>query len=217
VRQILEPMIAGNFLRELPRDDVRYVCDLGLLVQENGHGLVVANPIYREVILRDLAAGPAATLPQIAPTWLTPDGRLESERLLTAFVDFWRQHGEAMLGSAPYHEIAAHLVLMAFLHRVSNGGGGIDREYAIGKGALDLLVTHGPDRVALELKVWREGRKDPLAAGLAQLDGYLAGLGLETGWLVIFDQRKGLGPIEDRTTVERARTPSGREVAVVRG
>jgi hypothetical protein len=25
--------------------------------------------------------------------------------------------------------------------------------------------------------------------GLAQLDGYLSGLGLETGWLVIFDRR----------------------------
>ena len=32
--------------------------------------------------------------------------------------------------SAPYHEAAAHLVLMAYLQRVINGGGRIEREYA---------------------------------------------------------------------------------------
>jgi hypothetical protein len=48
--------------------------------------------------------------------------------------------------------------------------------------------------LGMELKVWREGRPDPLQAGLEQLDRYLAGLGLESGWLVIFDQRPGLCP-----------------------
>lgn len=61
--------------------------------------------------------------------------------------------------------------------------------------------------LAMELKVWREGRPDPINAGLQQLDLYLAGLGLETGWLVIFDQRLGLPPISDRTFTEPATTP----------
>ena len=51
--------------------------------------------------------------------------------------------------------------------------------------------------------------------------GALAGLGQAnanlTGWLVIFDRRDGLEPIEDRTTTEQARTASGREVVVIRG
>nr|WP_202944541.1 hypothetical protein [Oscillochloris trichoides] len=52
---------------------------------------------------------------------------------------------------------------------------------------------------------------------MAQLDGYLAGLGLPTGWLVIFDQRPGQPPIAERTSAAPATTPGGREVVVVRG
>jgi hypothetical protein len=55
-----------------------------------------------------------------------------------------------------------------------------------------------------------------LVEGLAQLDGYLGGLGLETGWLVIFDRRSGQPPISERTTSARATTPRGRVVTVIR-
>ncbi len=76
-----------------------------------------------------------------------------------------------------YHEIAPHLVLMAFLHRVVNGGGTLEREYAIGTGPMDLCLRYGEVTIAIELKVWREGRPDPLKVGLEQIDTYLAGLG----------------------------------------
>jgi hypothetical protein len=49
------------------------------------------------------------------------------------------------------------------------------------------------------------------------LDDYLAGLGLDSGWLIIFDQRSGLPPISERTTTETAITPQGRAAVVVRG
>jgi len=41
---------------------------------------------------------------------------------------------------------------------------------------------------------------------------YLTGLGLPTGWLVIFDRRSDQPPIADRTSFERATTPSARAV-----
>jgi hypothetical protein len=47
----------------------------------------------------------------------------------------------------------------------------------------------------MELKVWRDGEPDPLTEGLEQLDGYLAGLGLDGGWLVIFDRRSHQPPL----------------------
>ena len=67
-----------------------------------------------------------------------------------------RQHGEPLLGSASYHEVAPHIVLMAFLHRVANAGGTLEREYAIGRGRMDLCLRYGDQTVALELKVWRD-------------------------------------------------------------
>ena len=216
VRAVIEPILAGTALPDLPADDVRFVQDLGLARVAEGGGLRVANPIYAEVIPTALAYVTRASLPQIAPTWLTEDGRLDADRLLEAFVAFWRRHGEPLLGSAPYHEIAPHLVLMAFLHRVASGGGTLEREYAIGRGRVDLCLRYGADTLAIELKVWRDGEPDPRGEGLAQLDGYLAGLGLSTGWLVVFDRRASQPRIAERTNTDHAVTPGGRDVVVVR-
>ncbi|MBK5938587.1 AAA-like domain-containing protein [Halochromatium roseum] len=216
VRRIIEPMLAGESLDNVPLDDRDYLVDLGLLRRAAGGGLVIANPIYREVLPRMLALGPQDSLPQINPTWLDERGQLDPQRLLAAFLDFWRQHGEPLLKSAPYHEVAPHLVLMAFLHRVVNGGGSLEREYAIGAGRMDLCLRHGAVSLGIELKVWRDGRPDPLAQGLEQLDGYLAGLGLKSGWLVLFDRRSGQPPIEERTRVDEAVSPGGRCIQVIR-
>jgi len=215
IRALIEPMLAGTALGDVPDDDRRFAVDLGLLRREDGGGLVVANPIYREVIVRSLASGPRDGLPRIDPTWIDAHGRLDADALCEAFMDFWRQHGDAMLGSAPYHEVAPQLVLMAFLHRVVNGGGTIEREYAIGRGRMDLCLRMGDVTVAMELKVWRRGT-DPLEKGLAQLDRYLDGLGLPTGWLVIFDHRPTAGDGATRTRREVAKSPTGREIVVVR-
>ena len=70
--------------------------------------------------------------------------------------------------------------------------------------------------MGMELKVWRDGAPDPLAQGLGQLDAYLAGLGLESGWLVIFDRRAGQPPIAERTLSLPVTSPQGRAIQVVR-
>ena len=105
---------------------------------------------------------------------------------------------------------------MAFLHRVVNGDGTLEREYAIGSGRMDLCLRYGAVTLGLELKVWRDGEPDPLAEGLTQLDGYLAGLGLDAGWLVIFDRRAGQPPIAERTHRDAGCSPQGRRIQVVR-
>lgn len=217
VRHVIEPILAGALLSDVPQDDRDYVVDLGLVRRENGRGLVIANPIYREVIPRSLASGAQDSLPRIQPIWLRPDGRLDKEKLLQAFLAFWRKHGQPLLRAVHYHEIAPHLVMMAFLDRVANGGGILDREYALGEGKMDLYLRHGEEQLGIELKVWRDGKTDPLDEGLEQLDDYLSRLGLASGWLVIFDQRSGLPDISERTTVETTTSPVGRQVTVIRG
>ncbi len=216
VRAVIEPMLAGQDLGIIAADDRQFLVDLGLVRRDPAGGLSIANPIYREVLPRVLAQGPQDSLPVIQPSWLQADGQLNADKLLSAFLAFWRQHGEPLMKSAPYHEIAPHLVTMAFLHRVVNGGGTLEREYAIGSGRMDLCLRYGDTVVAMELKVWRQNRPDPLLAGLEQLDKYLAGLGLRQGWLVVFDRRSGLAPIAQRTAVEQAMTAQGRAIAVIR-
>ena len=209
-------MLAGELLGDVPEDDRRFVLDLGLVKRDDGGGLEIANPIYREVIVRSLAGGAQDSLPRMQPTWLDASGRLDADALCDAFLDFWRQHGDAMLGTTHYREVAAQLVLMAFLHRVVNGGGSIEREYAIGRGRMDLCLRMGDVTVAMELKVWRDGKPDPLGSGLEQLDRDLDGLGLRGGWLVIFDQRGVAGTAAERSSRARVSSPAGRDILLVR-
>ncbi len=217
VRAIIQPILSGLELEDTPDDDRRYLLDLGLVVRSQEGGFKIANPIYQEVIPRVLSQGTQDSLPMIQPSWLNADRSLNPQVLLEAFLAFWRQHGEPLLKSTNYPEVAPHLVMMAFLHRVVNGDGTLEREYAIGSGRMDICLRYGKVTLGMELKVWRDRRPDPLKEGLLQLDQYLAGLSLDTGWLMIFDRRQGLPPISDRTTTEIATSPAGREITVIRG
>lgn len=216
VQAIIEPILAGQALGDTPSDDRQYLLDLGLLRRDPAGGLIIANPIYREVIPRVLVQGTQDSLPHISPSWLTPSGELDTDGLLQAFLAFWRQHGEPLLGSTAYHEIAPHLVMMAFLHRVVNGGGTLEREYAIGRDRMDLCLKYGNVTLGIELKAWRDKKGDPLTSGIEQLDSYLARLGVNSGWLVIFDVRNRALPIVERLHTQVVTTETGRSVTVVR-
>ncbi|NJN23626.1 MAG: ATP-binding protein, partial [Acaryochloridaceae cyanobacterium RL_2_7] len=216
VKAIIEPILVGSELGAVPNDDVEFLLDLGLCRIDETGNLAIANPIYREVLPRTLAFTTTISLGQITPSWLNSDGGLEVDALLEAFLKFWKQNGQPLLKGISYHEIAPHIVLMAFLHRVVNGSGTLEREYAIGSDRMDLCLRYGSTTVGIELKVWRDQRPDPLKKGLGQLDRYLTGLSLDTGWLVIFDQRSGQPPMSERTKVEPAQTPTGKNVTVIR-
>ncbi len=218
VRAVIEPMIQGETLAPVAPDDLRFVLDLGLVRETSEGGLEVANPIYREIVARQLTVTVRASLPRLAPTWLDDRGAMDFARLLDAFVEFWLRHGEALLGSSPYNEAAPHLVLMAFLQRVVNGGGRIDREYAIGSKRLDLCVEHRGQKLGIEVKTWRDSDKaaDPTDDGVTQLDGYLARIDAARGWLVLFDQRRKVPPLPERLARARVTAPSGRQIDLVR-
>ena len=212
LRRVIEPILEGGFFSgEVNADDLDYAVDLGLLRYQDGN-LVVANPIYREVIPRALAVVIEASLTLSRPSFLAADGRLLLPRLLAGFQEFWREHAESLLSQSPYSEAAAQLVFMAYLHKVVNGGGFIDREYAVGSGRIDLCLRWphpgGLERFAFELKV-RRGQGDVRKKGLDQLAGYLERLGLEEGTLVIFEGRPQEGrpsrPQDDETVEHHGR------------
>jgi len=217
VRRVLEPMIVGGTLGPADDTDIQHVVGLGLVRETPLHALEIANPVYREIVLRQLSAAAQPVAGQVRSTWTRADGGLDADRLLDAFLSYWTQHAEPLMEAAEYPEAAPHVVMHAFLHRVENGGGRLDREYAVGTGRMDLCLRVGGSTLGIELKVWKTGRPDPLKRGLVQLDEYLAKLGPGTiGWLVIFDRRRSARPIEKRTRATRARTPGGRRVVVIR-
>jgi hypothetical protein len=234
VRAVIAPMLSGEPAPPPRPSDVDYCVDLGLVRNVRG-ATEIANPIYKEVLPRELTVGAGYAMPntermEARRKWSLADGRLDLRGILEAFVGFWREHGEWMVRHQEWPESAQQIVLMAFLQRLVNGGGTIDREYGLGRKRLDLLIRWhvgvdalgipaGEDRHALELKVWRDGQKDPLGKGLEQIDGYLERLGLATGTLLLFDARSTAPQGDDwetRGEFSEGTTPSGRAVAVLR-
>ncbi len=201
VRNVLQPILAGT-LQPVDMEDLRYCRDMGLV--DASQPPQVANAIYREVIARKLAAGAQAYMPMPARVWRHPDGRLDIVALRAALVEFWCEHAEPFVAAEHYTEVAPHLVVMAFLQRVVNGGGLVDREYAAGRGRMDILVrwpvADNAGRVDLfgtqferhlfELKVWYDGKADPLPAALEQVGEYVQRVPCESVSVLVFDRRK---------------------------
>jgi hypothetical protein len=190
VRRIIEPMLLGGELPPEPLDDdVAYVLGLGLIVVRRGF-IEIANPIYREVIPRALTYVRQITIGH-EPTWYArPDGGLDLDKLIRAFQVFWRKDGHLAAEGFAYREAGPHLMLMAFLQRIVNGGGRIEREYGLGRGALDLIVLWKQERHAIEVKLRRDTETEQEA--LAQVARDLDHSGLDEGWLVLFDLRRDL-------------------------
>jgi hypothetical protein len=195
VARIVQATLLGDDPRAIPydSDDFAYVLDLGLL-RRGADGAEAANPLYREILVRQLSSNLQSSLARPWWPWATPDGRLDFPALLEAFQAWWRENADA-LGKEPtaYPEAIPHLALCAFLQRVVNGGGRVHREFAASRGAMDLLVEYGPDRFAVELKRVRDhdALETIVSSGVEQLGRYLDSLGLEHGWLVVFDVRGG--------------------------
>jgi len=200
VRLVLEPLLqSGGDITGIKESDVSYVEDLGLIRRQTGGKVEVANGIYQEIIPRELSWSWQMGINQETVWYLLPDGRLDTNKLLAAFQDFFREHSEHWVERFQYREAGPQLLLQAFLQRVINGGGRIHREYGFGRGRTDLLLEWpldpqqkflGPfQRVIIELKILHKTLKQTLADGLAQTTAYMDRCRESEAHLIIFDRR----------------------------
>jgi hypothetical protein len=188
VRRILDAMLAGGILPlDLPEDDLSYVVGLGIVRMARGE-LQIANQIYREVIPRALSWHQQISIHQPTEWYVRADGALDMPKLMMAWQAFWYEDGHLAAEGFSYREAGPHLMLMAFLQRVVNGGGRVEREYGLGRGAVDLMIFWRAERHAIEMKIRRDTFTE--AKALDQVARYLDRAGLDEGWLVMFDQRK---------------------------
>jgi hypothetical protein len=118
----------------------------------------VANPIYREVLAREVTYSAQLAIPEPEWKWEKADGTLDMDALLREFQKFWRNNSEAWEEKLNYTEAFPHLLLMAFLQRVANGSGRIEREYAAGRGRMDLAVGYKGAWNIIEIKLLRQGK-----------------------------------------------------------
>ena len=125
------------------------------------------------------------------PDYLIPrylkNGRIDMDFLMKDFQQFWRENSDIWKKRFDYLEAAPHLILMAFLQRVINGGGQIHREMAAGTGRLDLCIVYENEKYPVELKL-RYG-PGTVVEGLEQTARYIDSYGCNEGWLLLFDRR----------------------------
>ncbi len=116
-------------------------------------------------------------------------------KLLAAFQQFFREHSEHWVERFDYKEAGPQLLPQAFLQRIINGGGRIEREYGLGRKRTDLLIIwnypDGTQRVVLELRIARGEIEKLLQSGREQTVAYMDRSGASEGHLVIFDRRAG--------------------------
>ncbi|MEA1884315.1 MAG: AAA-like domain-containing protein [Thermotogota bacterium] len=214
VRRIIEPMLAGDsFDEDVFNTDVEYCKDLGL-IKRTEEGYQIANAIYREVIPRELGYMTQLSLESIySRQWyIEKDGTLNMMKLLKAFQQFFREHSESWLTRFKYEEAGPQLLLQAFLQRIINGGGLIDREYGLGRKRTDLYIRwpiinnrfegeqkehpfpmlynlQDLQRIVIELKLkHRSALESVIEEGLEQTAAYVDKTGAKEAYLIIFDR-----------------------------
>ncbi|MDQ1353377.1 MAG: family ATPase [Acidobacteriota bacterium] len=203
VRRVIGPLL--NSTREAEKilsDDVDYVVDLGLVKKDRE--LRISNRIYREVIPRELTYSTQLTIHQEASWYITADGRLDMDKLLTAFQEFFRKHFESWVDGFDYAEAGAQLLLQAFLQRIVNGGGRVEREYGLGRMRTDLLVIwplnitknitsdhysrfERSQQAVVELKIRSGSLQATIKQGLEQVYMYMDKCGAAEGYLLVFN------------------------------
>ena len=215
VRRVVGPLLSGGDERDFSGRDIEYVRDLGLIARRGP--LRMANPIYAEVVPRELTWAAQEGLVQETAWYVGDKGRLDLSRLLAAFQEFFREHSEHWVARFEYREAGPQLLLQGFLQRIVNGGGRIEREYGLGRGRTDLLViwpwTAGTAKFVIECKILRGNLERTIAEGLEQTASYMDRCDADAGHLVIFD-RSEERPWREKIFRREERAAGGAAIAV---
>ena len=162
------------------------------LVNALAYGACFENKTLREdrsrTVTADDVAAVRAGLPHQMAWYVGADGGLDVAGRIAAFQEFFREHSEYWVQRFErYHEAGPQLLLQAHLQRIVNGGGRIEREYALGRGRTDLLIVWPQGgrerRFVVECKVLRKELERTIADGVEQTRRYVDRCGAEAGHL----------------------------------
>jgi hypothetical protein len=195
VRRVIGHLLTGTqAIMTIPTDDLDYVVDLGLIKKDRQ--IEIANRIYREVIPRELTYAAQLSMYQESSWYMKEDGSLDMEKLLGAFQEYFRKNFESWVGGFDYKEAGPQLLLQAFLQRIVNHGGRVEREYGLGRQRTDLLLIwpyknkECIQQVVVELKLRYGKLEETIEKGLEQTWEYMDRCGTGEGYLLIFDRSK---------------------------
>ncbi|MFT4929919.1 MAG: hypothetical protein ACI8WB_006054 [Phenylobacterium sp.] len=222
VHAVIAPMLATeNTINagQSSLDDLQYVEDLGLIVLTPKQQ--ISNRIYQEVIPRELTYPTQLSICHEQSWYLNDDNHIDMPKLLSAFQQFFRENAQAWIERFDYKEAGPQLLMQAFLQRIINGGGRINREYALGSKRTDLIIEwptsdegfYGDvQRIVIELKILYGALDTCIKESMIQTADYADRLGASQAHLMIFDRNANVS--WDDKTWQRQANLGDREISI---
>ncbi|MCK5516061.1 MAG: hypothetical protein KAI39_04230, partial [Desulfobulbaceae bacterium] len=114
------------------------------------------------------------------------------------FQQFFRENAESWIERFEYKEAGPQLLIQAFLQRIINGGGRLNREYGLGSKRTDLLIEWPVNkeqgfygvvqRIVLELKIQRGNLDTLIRKGMEQTAEYADKANADEAHLIVFNR-----------------------------
>lgn len=177
---IIDAIMCGKESALFNDDDVQYVRDLGLVKRDE---FKIANPIYQEIIPRALTSVLQTMISDKIAWYCDKNGNLDMNKVLERFTHWYRENSQTWF---THYESGPHMLLMAFLDRLVNGGGDVQREFALGSRRADIVVFWKQQRILIEVKIYHGA--DTITQGLLQTVECMDYCANSEGHLVVFDR-----------------------------
>jgi len=199
-----EPLLMGICLKErgvrfnLRNELISELATYGVLKKGRDGFCEIANPIYQYNIVQTFQPLFNGLEDEYLPEdtdagfldYLTSDGKIDMQELLSNFRDFIARAGYRILEvpETP-KEFVGQYLLFAYLDQfVRHVRGFMYVEVRTGRGQMDLIILHSGEKYIIETKIW--GAKSLYQAGKNQLAAYLKSEGAKAGHYVVFDHRQ---------------------------
>lgn len=199
VKRVISAIISSenfDFNQNISVDDQEYLEDLGLITTKPI--VEISNDIYREVIPRELTWTTQTRIANQEQVWyIREDGSLDFIKLLKSFQQFFRENSDSWIEKFSYKEAGPQLLLQAFLQRIINGGGRINREYGLGRKRTDIFIEWPTtqdgffgdvQKIVIETKILYSNLEKTVEDGMIQTKEYMSIVGANEGYLIIFDR-----------------------------
>ena len=184
----------------------------GVFKESSGNKLAIYNPIYEMKIYKYLTDKIKTENPNLSnfplpPTYILPDGSLDITLALKNYSKYLAQLRDDKTDK--FVENNARLLFSIFMKPIINGVGFMYKEVVISdRKRLDVLITYNQFKYVIELKIWNGEAYYKQAQ--EQLVGYLNDEGLDDGYMIVHDFRKG----EHKRSMQERISVEGKELAV---
>lgn len=162
----------------------------GIFKEEDGK-LRIHNRIYEQIIYNYMISKLELSTDMggynFRDNFINGDGSLDFEKILAKFQQFMKE--EYSEKDSGFLERNGRLLFLAFIKPIINGRGFDFKEVQTSEERrLDVVVTYLDRCYVAELKVWYGEKAHE--KGILQLCSYLDSLGLDKGYLIIYDTRR---------------------------